>query len=118
MEFRGEFFDYDPLTGLREQYEENGDGTVSIHTYQDIEPHLKVAHEMRATGASDDAWKQNGVGLYAIIPPILQGALFKKGINFLDPNHTGEVVKQINENYAGFKTTYKHHTVKEGSFGQ
>lgn len=118
MELRGEFFDWDPLTGLREQYEENSDGTISIHTYQDISPHLKVAHELRATGASDDSWKQHGVGVYAIIPPILQGALLKKGINFLDPNHTPDVVREINTNYQAFKTTYKHHEVKEGSFGK
>ena len=116
--FRGEFFDYDPLTGLREQYEENADGTISIHTYQDIEPHLKFAHAIRTSGASDDSWKKHGAAVYAIIPPILQGALLKKGINFMDPNDLPEVVRQINTNYQAFKTTDKHHEVKEGHFGR
>ena len=115
---RGEFFDYDPLTGLREQYEEHPDGTVSIHTYQDIEPHLRIAKHIRNTGGSDESWQKRGSALYAIIPPILQGAMLKKGINFMDPNHIGKVVQEINENYPAFKATDKHHTVKEGSFGQ
>ena len=118
MELRGEFFDYDPLTGLREQYEENSDGTVSIHTYQDIEPHLRIAKHIRDTGGSDESWRKQGAALYAIIPQVLQGALYRRGVNFMDPNHIGEVVRQINTNYPAFKATDKHHEVKEGHFGR
>lgn len=118
MDIRGEFFDFDPLTGMREQYEYHEDGRISIHTFQDIEPHLRVAAELRNGGWSDDNWRKNGVTQYAIIPPVLQGLLYKKGINFMDPNHTPDVVREINTNYPAFKTTDKHHEVKQGSFGK
>ena len=117
MNFRGEFFDYDPLTGLREHYEDLGDGKVAIHTYQDLEPFMDYAAELRNSGLSDYGWKANGAGVYAIIPPLLQGMLFKRGINFMDPNHTQAVVDAVNNDYPRFKTTDKHHSLKGKSFG-
>jgi hypothetical protein len=108
---RGDFFDYDPLTGLTEYYEEQ-DGKVMIHTYQDVEPYLDYAKAMANEGLTDESWKKTGCTNYAIIPPIVQGLLFKKGINFLDPNHTKAVVDEINTNYPHLKTTHKHHALK------
>ena len=118
MHFRGEFFDYDPLTGLREQFEDLGDGRVAIHTYQDVAPFLDYASELRNSGAADDGWKKHGASVYAIIPPILQGMLFKRGINFMDPNHTQAVVDAINTDYPRFKTTDKKHALRGSDFGK
>lgn len=108
---RGEYFDYDPLTGIYETYEE-ADGKILIHSYQDVEPLLDAAKRIANSGTSDAAWTKNEAAIYAVIPPIVQGQMLKKGINFLDPNDIGKVVREVNENYAHFKTTYKHHAVK------
>lgn len=109
---RGEFFDYDPFTGITEYYEEHGDGTVSLHSYQDVSRFKDVAAELRNGGHADAAWAEKGATVYAVIPPIIQAELFKKGINFLDPNATKRVVDEINKNYPALKTTYKHHELK------
>ena len=113
MDIRGEWFDHDPLTGITEYYEETSDGKIHIHTYQDVEPIMEHCKALKNSGLPDDNWQKNGVSVYAIIPAVLQGALYKKGINFIDPNHVGEVVRQINVNYPNFKTTYKHHAVRQ-----
>jgi hypothetical protein len=110
--FRGEFFDYDPLTGLHERYEETPDGKVHIHTYQDVEPYMDAAKRIANSGTADDAWKMRGVTNYAIIPPIIQGHMLKRGINFMDQNDIGKVVREMNTTYSNFKLTHKHHEVK------
>lgn len=33
--------------GVRQQYREDADGTMHVSTYQDVEPHLKYAADMR-----------------------------------------------------------------------
>lgn len=106
---RGNFFDFDPITGLTEYIEDNADGTVSIHTYQDVEKFKDIALELRNSATPDAAWAEKGATIYAVIPPIVQLELLKKGINLLDPNATGRVVDEINKNYPALKTTYKHH---------
>jgi len=109
---RGEFFDYDPLTGLREHYEETADGNIHIHTYQDVQPHLDYAQALRNEGLPDECWKKYGATTYAIIPKILEGALLKKGIDIMNPNDLPRLVYEINTNYPAFKVTDKHHEVK------
>ena len=111
MEKRGEFFDYDPLTGLEERYEEQ-DGKIMIHTYQDVEPILDHNRALRNEGLPDGAWKQNGMTVYAKIPLIVVGQLMKKGIKLFDPNHIGAVIREVNQNYPYCKTTDKHHEVR------
>lgn len=108
MSYRGEFFDYDPVTGVTEYYEEQ-DGKIMIHTYQDVEPFKDYAKEIANSGAADEKWKKHGATVYAVIPPIIQGHMLKRGINFLDQNDIGKVVKEMNTTYSQFKTTHKHH---------
>jgi hypothetical protein len=110
--YRGEFFDYDPLTGMTETYEETPDGKMHIHTYQDVEPYMDAAKRIANSGTADETWKKRGVTTYAIIPPIIQGHMLKRGINFMDQNDIGRVVHEMNTTYANFKTTHKHHEVK------
>jgi hypothetical protein len=106
-----EFFDYDPLTGATEWYEE-ADGKISIHTEQDVEPILDWCKKLANEGLPDDNWKKNEVSVYAVLPAVVLGHLAKKGVRFLDPNHVGRVVEEINQNFPYLKTTYKHHAVK------
>src|SRR5574343_1573603 len=97
--FRGDFFDYDPITGITEYYEESGDGKVSIYSYQDVAKYKDIAAELRNSGFPDEQWRKNGATMYAVIPPIVQMELLKKGIDVLNPNDTKRVVDEINANY-------------------
>jgi len=111
MEKRGEFFDYDPLTGLEERYEEQ-DGKIMIHTYQDVEPILEHTKALRNEGGPDEAWRKNGMTVYAKIPLVVVGQMMRKGIKIFDPNHIGAVVREVNTNYKYLKTTDKNHEVR------
>lgn len=106
-----EFFDYDPLTGVRESLAFE-DGKIHIRYEQDVQPILDKARALNNEGMTDENFKKHGVALYAMIPPVVQGALIKKGINFLDPNDIGKLLSEINTNYPYLKTTDKVHTVK------
>lgn len=107
-----EFFDYDPLTGVMEYLEFSADGkTFSIRQEQDIEPYLDFAAWLRNTQIPDGNFRKEG-WLYGLIPPIMQAQLFKKGINFMDPNDTPKVIEELNTNYPYFKTTHRHHETK------
>jgi len=109
---RGEFFDYDPFTGLTEYYEETGDGKIHIHTYQDVEPILEWSKYICNTGTADEAFTKQGVAVYAYMPAIILAQMLKRGINYLDQNDIGRVVHEMNTTYSHFKTTSKHHEVK------
>ena len=109
---RGDFFDYDPMTGAAEYYEETPDGKIHIHTYQDVEPVLDFAKALANAGTTDDKWKAQGAAMYAIIPAVVQIQLWQKGIDILDPNAIGDVLREVNTNYPYCKTTYKHHEVR------
>lgn len=107
-----EFFDYDPLTGITEFYEETADGKGHIHSRQRVDLIMDAAKRIANSGTADDAWKKQGGTCYAVIPAIVQGHMLKRGINFMDPNDIGRVVKEMNTTYANFKTTHKHHEVR------
>ena len=109
---RGQYLDFDPLTGVLETYEETPDGQIHIHSFQDVEPIIDAAKRIANSGTSDEAWTKHEAALYAVIPPIVQAQMLKKGINFLDPNDIGKVVREVNQNYSWLKTTYKHHEVR------
>lgn len=109
--FRGEFFDHDPLTGMVEYYEETSDGKIHIHTYQDVEPVMDWCKELANSGVPDGNFRKEG-WLYAIIPPVIQAEMLKRGINFLDQNDVKKVVEVINKDYPVFKTTHRHHALK------
>lgn len=107
--YRGEFFDYDPVTGVTEYYEETPDGQAHIHSYQDVEPAMDAAQRLRNAGSTDEAWKKTGWTMYASLPPVIVAHMLKRGINVFDQNDLPRVIKEVNTTYANFKTTYKHH---------
>jgi hypothetical protein len=106
---RGEFFDYDPLTGIAEYYEETSDGMIHIHSVQDVEPVLDAAQRLRNEGHPDEVWKRDGCTMYASLPLSIVGQMMKRGINVFDQNDMPKVLKEINTTYKNFKTTYKTH---------
>jgi hypothetical protein len=105
-----EHFDYDPLTGLRTAIAWEGD-KFHVRYEQDVEPIINHAKALNNEGITDDAWRKNGAALYAVIPAVVQGAMLKKGINFLDQNDIGKVLDEINSNYPWLKTTQKTHAL-------
>jgi hypothetical protein len=106
-----ELFDFDPLTGLAEYYEETSDGRIQIHTMQDVEPILDAAQRLRNEGHPDEVWKKDGVSMYAAVPLAIVGQMMKRGINIFDPNDLPRVIKEVNTTYSHCKTTYKHHEI-------
>lgn len=102
---------YDPFTGLTEYVEMGSDGIIHLHTYQDVQPVMDYAKALANEGLPDANFRGEG-WLYAVIPAIVQGQLYKKGINIADPNDIKKVVDEINTNYSYFKTTHRHHAIK------
>lgn len=105
-----EFFDFDPITGVTEYYEER-DGKVFIHSRADVSGGMDAAQRMRNEGGPDEAWKKTGATMYASLPPIIVAHMLKRGINVFDQNDLPRVIQEINTTYANFKTTYKHHAL-------
>lgn len=107
-----EFFDYDPLTGVTEYVDWSADGkTFSITAEQDIDPFLDYAKELANSQIPDGNFRKEG-WLYAMIPPVVQAQMFKRGINIMDKNDTKAVVRAVNQDYPYCKTTHRHHALK------
>ena len=106
-----EFFDYDPITGIEEYLEFTSDGKVHLTYEQDVQPYIDYAKEIANGGHAEGNFKGEG-WLYAIIPPVVQAQMFKRGINFMDKTHTKRVLKEINTNYPWLKTTHRHHAIR------
>jgi len=106
-----EFFDYDPLTGVKSFFDyDELSGVATIREEQNIQPFVDYATKVRNSGLTDkgikeDWWK------YCIIPTVVQLELLNKGINILDPDPDvlKRAFKEINENYPHLKLTEKHH---------
>jgi hypothetical protein len=103
------FFDYDPLTGLREDFDyDEMTGQATIRTTQDVELVLSRAAEMRNTGVADSGIKR-GMWHYAYIPATVGMDLYKKGINVYGKHDGRALMREINANYPWLKTTNKTH---------
>ncbi len=109
---RGEFFDYDPLTGVTETYEETAEGKICLHSYQDVQPALDAAKRLANAGSTDEAWKKQGVAMYASLPIVIVAKMMKDGINIFDQNDMPKVIREVNTTYSAFKTTHKHHSIR------
>jgi hypothetical protein len=102
------FFDHDPVTGVTQTYDY--DPTTDSHlitSHQDLSTFLDIMQRKRN---DPDAWKK-GVkeswAHYASIPPVIEMAMRKKGIDIHEPTHTKLILKEINEHYPFLKATDK-----------
>ena len=103
-----EFFDYDPATGLRYDYDyDDMSGNVSITTTQDVQAVLDYTKALANEGGTDKGIKK-GWWLYAKVPAIVQLQMRAKGIRLDDPTATQRIIAEINEHYPYLKTTQKH----------
>jgi len=105
-----EFFDYDPLLGLRRTFDyDEGTGDFFVRTEQDVDPSLRYAAEARATRAFDGKGRE--MRMYATLPPVVQMELRQKGINIYskDPAMIRRMFAEIDANYPRCKTTDKVH---------
>lgn len=103
-------FDYDALTGVTQYYDYDPvNDAHSITSTQNIDAFLELLKQKRN---DPEAWAK-GVkqewAHYASIPPVIEMALRKKGIDIFNPHQTKELIKEINTNYPFLKvTTAKH----------
>jgi hypothetical protein len=101
------FFDFDPLTGIRTDFEyDEATGNATLHRTQDVQDLLDYNAALRNDGLTDKGIKESW-WLYAKIPPIVMLKLRNQGINVEDGRHIDRVVKEINQNYPMLKTTQK-----------
>ena len=106
-----EFFEYDPLIGLRYDTEyDDGADKMTVHSSQDVEP---VLDHMNAKRNKDDHDKgiKRGLWHYCSIPAHVELELRKKGLNIYDKNCTKDLLKEINTNYKYLKATRLNHSI-------
>lgn len=103
-----EFFDFDPDTGLRYDYDyDDMTGNVSITTSQDVQAVVDYTKALANDSLTDKGIKK-GWWLYAKVPPIVQLQMRAKGIKLDDPTATKRIIAEINENYPHLKCTQKY----------
>lgn len=108
-----EFFDYDPLTGIRTDFDyDEATGNVQLHRTGDVEAVIDYTKRLANDGLTDKGIKE-GWWLYAKIPPIVMLKMRAKGINCEDGRHIDRVVQEINTHYPILKTTQKKEGGKE-----
>lgn len=108
-----EFLDYDPVTGLRYDYDfDEMTGRASITTSQDVQAVLDYTKALANDGATDKGIKK-GWWLYAKVPAIVQLQMRAKGIKLEDPTATKRIIAEINANYPHLKCTQKHEEGKK-----
>lgn len=104
------FFDYDPVTGIRETFDYDPmNDVMSINTSEDVSPLLDRLKAMR----NDEDYSRQGMKAdlwhYATIPATVEMAMRAKGIDIYDKNATKAIIKEINTNYPWLKATDKRH---------
>lgn len=107
-----EFFDYDPLTGTRYDFDYNADtGKAEIITTQDVQPSLEIAKLSRDNGLRDGGIKENWFH-YAEIPLVYLLKMRKMGIQWDDPK---EINRAVNTYFPELKMTTKKEGGKIGT---
>lgn len=103
-----DFFEYDPLTGVRTDFDyDEQTGNVILQRSQDVSALLDYNAALRNAGATDKGIKESW-WLYAKIPPIFMLKMRAKGINVEDGRHMDRVLAEINTNFPHLKTTQKN----------
>lgn len=101
-----EFFDFDPLTGIKTVMDVEEDGRVRLTRTQDIEAVVNYATRQRIEGVRDKGIKESWWH-YAYIPAIVMAEMYKQGIDVARDQKA--VFQFINKHYPVLKTTEKHH---------
>lgn len=106
-----EFFSYDPFTGVTQYFDYDEDrGEAIITKTQDVEAILRKTADIRNTCASDKKLKNDDyMCLYAVIPPVVEVQMMKKGLFLDNPDHGPGIMKEIEQNYKYLKVTDKKH---------
>ncbi len=100
-----DFFELDPLTGIRSDFKWNENAQeYTIERSSDVGPYLDAAKSKANEGIHSEDIKK-GWWHYATIPPIVQLQMRAKGINISDPDHQKRMIREINTNYPYLKTT-------------
>ena len=103
-----EFFEYDPISGIRTDFEyDEQTGNVHLHRSADVSGLLDYTKSLANDGLTDGGIKK-GMWLYAKIPPVVMIAMRNKGINVEDGRHIDRVISEINSNYPHLKCTQKN----------
>lgn len=103
-----EFFDYDPLTGIKTEYDyDESTGNAHFHQKQDVSALLDYNTALRNDSLTDKGIKE-GWWLYAKIPPIVMLKMRNQGINVEDGRHIDRVLAELNTNYPALKVTQKN----------
>lgn len=105
-----EFFEYDPMTGIRTDtaWDEATQQMTLIRT-ADVEPLLNYTKAM----ANDPNISRDGIAeswwLYAKIPPIVMLQMRAKGIVVGNKDHEKRIFAEINQHYPYLKCTTGNH---------
>ncbi len=102
------FFDYDSVTGVRYDTEDEEGDDITVHASQDLQAVVDRATKIRNSGDADLCIK-NDFWPYCTIPTWLEIELRNKGINIYDRDCTKDLLREINTNYPKFKYTRLHH---------
>jgi hypothetical protein len=108
-----QFFNYDPLTGVREDFHYDEEtGTAFITHSQDVTAALRKTKESANTGHGDKGIKK-GLWNYATLPAVVQIQLRTMGIDVhsRDPEMQNRMLKAIDEHFPHFKNTSKKHRI-------
>jgi hypothetical protein len=101
-----EFFEYDPLTGIKTEtaYDEMS-GELTVYRQADVQPYLDHAHNNRQElGMNREGMRENW-WCYATIPPVVQLQLRAKGLEVGNKDHDARIIEEINTNYPWLKMT-------------
>ncbi|HUK32461.1 MAG TPA: hypothetical protein VLV86_01040 [Vicinamibacterales bacterium] len=87
---------------------ERSDGSVAVHTYQDVEPHMEYAAKCRRADAEERGrfGKRGEMRRTMAIPfNILMEVSNKHHLNFFNPEDAKKILKIVKRDYPKFKTT-------------
>ena len=102
-----EFFDYDPMTGVRYDIAEQ-DGIEICQRLQDVEPLIEKNKSIRNNGLADGGIKQ-GWWHICDVPPVVQLELKKQGYDLFSKDDTvfNKTLQKIQSDYPYLCTTNK-----------
>jgi hypothetical protein len=103
-------FDYDPLTGVSQHFDYDPvSEQIHLTSSQDLTFFLEQLKQKRNDPSKWKKGVKENWAHYASIPPVVEMALRKKGIDINNPLQTKEILKEINTNYPFLKVTTAHH---------